>query len=325
MKVLAIVVNYRTAERTVEAVASLLDALTHLDGRVAVVDNDSQDGSRELLARTIAERGWSSRVELLCSPVNGGFGYGNNLAIRRTYDAEDAPEFFFMLNPDAVAEPDTIAALLEFMGETPDCGIAGSRIFGFDGERHVSAFRFPSPLGELEAGLKLGLATRVLRPWVVAPRPRHATGEVDWVAGASFMVRRTVFDRVGLFDEKFFLYFEEVDLSLRAKAQGLKTFYVHESRVSHEGAVATGLNDTNQPVPPYWFDSRKRFFAKHHGTTTLLAANVCFTVGFLLFRVRRRIQQKPDRDPPNLLFDFIRHNLPTLPAAPQAGAAALVQ
>ena len=128
----------------------------------------------------------------------------------------------FMLNPDAIAEPNTVTTLLSFFDRNPKAGIAGSRISGLDGAPHTSAFRCPTPLGELESGLRLGIATRVLNRWVVAPGPRTTTGSVDWVAGASFMIRRKVFEDVGLFDEEFFLYFEEIDLCARAAKAGGK-------------------------------------------------------------------------------------------------------
>jgi GT2 family glycosyltransferase len=323
MKVLGIVVNYRTADRAVRAIESLVTALEGMDGRITVVDNDSGDGSYEKLVRAVSERRWS-RVEVIKARKNGGFGYGNNVAIRRAYDIEDPPDYFFLLNPDAVADADAVAALVEFMDENPKVGIAGSRILGFDGKPHTSAFRFPSPLGELESGLKLGLATRALSRWVVAPGHRKSSGAVDWVSGASFMIRRQVFERVGLFDEAFFLYFEEIDLCRRALEHGLSTWYVHESRVQHEGGVATGVNDgTRRPLPPYWFASRRRFYAKHHGIRTLLTADLLFTVGYSLFRVRRRIQRKADVDPPGLLQDFLRHSLLPEPLERRSAAPAV--
>ena len=122
------------------------------------------------------------------------------------------------------------------------------------------------------------------------------------------MIRRKVFEDIGLFDEEFFLYFEEIDLCARAAKAGWQTWYVEESFVHHEGAVSTGMNDRSRPVPSYWFESRTRFFMKAHGSPTLVAANVLFTLGYALFRARRLIQRKPDRDPPHLLTDFIKHN-----------------
>jgi GT2 family glycosyltransferase len=315
MRVLSIIVNYRTATHAVAATESLVRALADIDGHIVVVDNDSRDGSYELLTKEVADRGWQERVEVIRAPRNGGFGYGNNLAIRRAYDSGSPPDFFFLMNPDAIAEPGAVSALADFLDDHPDVGIAGSRIYGPNGEPHTSAFRFPSPLGELEAGLKLGLATRALSRWVVAPGGRTSSGPADWVSGASFMVRRWVFEAIGLFDEDYFLYFEEIDLCARARRHGFTTYYVHESAVCHEGAIATRMSDTTRRVPPYWFASRRRFFRKNHGTATLVTANALFAMGHALWRVRRRIQRKPDRDPPRFLLDFLRHNL-ALGAAP---------
>lgn len=308
MRVLAIVVNYRTPERALDAVQSLVPGLEGL-GSVVVVENDSQDDSFAKLERGLRQRGLQEKVQLVASPKNGGFGYGNNVAIRRAYEAKSAPEFFYLLNPDAIAEPSTVARLVEFLDRSPRCGIAGTRIHGPDGVQHASAFRFPNPLGDLQSGLRLGIATRALSRWAVVPELPAKTVLVDWVSGASVMVRREVFDTIGLFDETFFLYFEETDLCLRSVRAGFQTWYVHEACVQHEGAVSTGMDTHGKRRPRYWFESRKRFFQKNYGTPTLVAANALFASGYALWRVRRRLQGKPDNDPPHLLADFLRYNL----------------
>lgn len=308
MRVLSIVVNYRTPESTLAAVRSLVPGMDGL-GRIVVVDNHSEDGSFEELSKAVRQGGLSDRVDVVASRVNGGFGYGNNVAIHRAYDSDDPPDYFYLLNPDALAEADTVRALVAFMDANPAAGIAGTRIHDMDGDQHVSAFRFPTPLGELERGLKLGVATRVLKKWVVAPERPSRTMPVDWVSGASLVLRRSVVEKIGLFDEDFFLYFEETDLCLRARRAGFETWYVHEVKVRHEGSISTGMKEQGVRVPRYWFSSRRRFFEKNYGGATLAAANALFAVGYALFRIRRRIQRKPDRDPPHLLLDFIRYNL----------------
>jgi N-acetylglucosaminyl-diphospho-decaprenol L-rhamnosyltransferase len=310
MKLLAIIVNYRTPDSTLRALASLVREIDGMDAKAIVVDNDSDDGSYERIARAVEERGFSSNVEIVRAPENGGFGYGNNFAIRRAYDAKDPPDYFFLLNPDAVVEAGALKTLVSFLDAHPEVGIAGPRISGFDGTQHVSAFRFPTPIGDLESGLKLGLATRLLARWVVAPREwPTATGPTDWVSGSSVAIRREVFETIGLFDEKFFLYFEETDLCLRAKRAGFEVYYVHEAQARHEGGLATGIYRPGARLPPYWFASRRRFFQKNYGTIALFGANALFALGYALFRIRRRIQQKPDLDPPHLLSDFLRHSL----------------
>lgn len=315
MRVQAVVVNYRTADATLAAVESLVLAMEGL-GEIVVVDNHSQDGSYEKLSEAVRKRGLVGRVEVVASPVNGGFGYGNNVAIHRAYDSGRLPDYFYLLNPDALAEKDTVRTLVDFMDATPSAGVAGTRIHNMDGTRHVSAFRFPSALGELEAGLRLGLATRILRKWVVASELPRETARVDWVSGASLMLRRTVLEKIGLFDEHFFLFFEETDLCFRAGRAGFETWYVHEAKVRHEGSISTGMKERGNRVPRFWFSSRQRFFSKNYGRRTLVVANTLFTLGYALFRVRRRIQRKPDHDPPHLLFDFVRYNL--VPVAPRA-------
>jgi len=110
------------------------------------------------------------------------------------------------------------------------------------------------------------------------PIPDQAT-EVDWVAGASILVRREVFDAIGLIDEGYFLYFEEVDFLLRAKRAGFRTFYVPTSRVIHHMGASTGVTDEKQPprrLPSYWFDSRRRYFLKNHGMAHALLADSLF-------------------------------------------------
>src|SRR2546430_1318309 len=114
MKVLAVIVNYRTPERTIEAVGSLLEALDLASARIAIVENNSGDGSHDRIARGLAERGWQQHVDLIRSPRNGGFGYGNNLAIRRAQEHGPSPDYFYFMNPDAIAEPDAVRALLAF-------------------------------------------------------------------------------------------------------------------------------------------------------------------------------------------------------------------
>jgi GT2 family glycosyltransferase len=123
------------------------------------------------------------------------------------------------------------------------------------------------------------------------------------------MLRRDVLDSVGLFDEAFFLFYEEMDLCLRAHRAGWTTWYVHESHVRHAGAVSTGLRENGRRVPPYWYASRIHYFLKNHGRRHLWGANALFALGYAAWRVRRRLQRKPDVDPPHLLVDFLRYNL----------------
>src|SRR5262249_8484299 len=155
-----------------------------------------------------------------------------------------------------------------FMKAHPEVGIAGSRLEDPDGTPQRCAFRFPSAASELEEGIRIGFVSRLLQHSVVAPPVRNEAHETDWVAGASMIVRRGVFDEIGLMDDEYFLYFEEVDFCLRARRGGWTCWYVPASRVVHLVGQASGVTDVKRPMkrrPRYWFESRSRYFRRNHG------------------------------------------------------------
>lgn len=310
MKLQVVVLNYRTPAMTLEAVAAAHRALARIpSARIDVVDNDSRDGSVAALAEGLRAAGHSpARVRLLASPTNGGFGAGNNFAIRDALSSSDPPDFVYILNSDAFPADDAIDVLLSFLEAHPDVGLAGSYIHGTDGVPHETAFRFPSFWSELESGLALGIVSRLLedKKVPILPRPEQ-TRQVDWLAGASVMIRRAVLEDVGLFDETFFLYYEETDLCRRALLAGWPTWYVVESRVAHVGSASTGMKKWRR-IPRYWLDSRAHYFRKNHGQAYLRASDVAFALGNATFRLRRRLQGKPDPHPPGFYGDFVRYN-----------------
>ena len=317
MRLLAIIVNYRTAPMTLDAVRTLLAALEDIpDAEIVVVDNDSQDGSFAALsegARTFA-RAHRTPVTVLASGRNGGFAYGVNAGIRYGLASSRVPDCFYLLNSDAFPDPNAVRELLRLLERKPKAGIVGSYVYGADGMPHQTAFRFPSPIGEFERALRLGIVSAVLQRWRIPLPVPNGDCEVDWVAGASMMIRREVIEDVGLFDERFFLYFEETDFCRRAKLCGWATFYARGSAVAHIGGASTGIKDSRSQkrMPAYWFDSRRHYFRKNHGGAYLAASDVLFALGFSLWRVRRKIQNKPDDDPPSLLADFVGHSLRAL-------------
>ena len=309
MKLLTVILNYKTPEMTLRSIESLLRELaSYPDARVAVVDNDSRDGSFEKLTAAVAENGWSDRVEVVAAEYNGGFAYGNNLVIRRALEQDDLPDYFYLLNSDAFPDDGCVKALVEFLDENQTVGIAGSYVHGPEPVPHRTAFRFHSIWSEFESTLALGVVSRLLDPWIVAPPLPTETSRVDWLAGASMLIRSQVLEDIGLLDEEFFMYYEETDLCLRARRAGWTTWYVVESAVTHIGGVSTGLKDKARPTPPFWFASRRHFFLKNHGRLALWAANVLYVLGSSLRRVRDWVQRRENADYPWHLWDFIRFN-----------------
>jgi N-acetylglucosaminyl-diphospho-decaprenol L-rhamnosyltransferase len=307
--VLVVLVNYKSARFTLRALESLVPerADPALSIRAVVVENAS--GDEELLAREIARR-FADWVTLLPSPVNGGFGAGNNLGLRLAFDSGHPPAYFHFLNPDTEVRPGAVAALVSFLEQHPQAGMAGSSYEHADGQPWPVAFRFPSPFAELESGMSLGIVSRLLAAHRVSRQMGSVAEQVDWFPGASMLVRRQVIEQIGGFDEAFFLYYEETDFCLRAQAAGWQRWYVPQSRVMHVRGQSTGvtvLNEKPRRLPRYWFESRRRYFTKNHGLGYALLADLAFLAANGLGGIKRRLRHQPST--PHLLRDFLRDSV----------------
>jgi len=308
---LTVVLNWRTPDMTLRAVEAALREMQGLNGALTVVDNASGDGSFAAISRAVAERGWDHAaipVRVIQSGRNGGFGAGNNVGIRAGLPGGQRPDYVYILNSDAFPDPGSIRALHDHLQTRAATGLAGSYIHGDDGRPHATAFRFPSIASEFETAIRFGPVSKLLKNHIVALPIPQATTRVDWLAGASLMLRQNVLDTVGLFDETFFLYFEETDLCRRAALAGFPTDYVRHSEVTHIGSVSTGMKVWRR-MPDYWFDSRLHYFTKNHGTAYAIAATAAHILGGLLWRARLLIQTKDRGDAPFFLRDLTAHAL----------------
>ena len=319
--VLTVILNWRSPAMTLEATAAALRAMEGIAGAITVVDNDSGDGSEAALRAEVAARGWD-RVRVIQSGRNGGYGAGNNVGVRAGLPEDAfggaAPDYVYTLNSDAFPAPDAIRLLVDHLEAHPEVGFAGSYIHGTDGVPHTTCFRFPSAWSELEGAARTGPITRALRRHVVPMEiPSAGVMRVDWLAGASLMMRRSVLDQVGLFDEGFFLYFEETDLLRRAALAGFPTDYVRASEVAHIGSASTGMKEWRR-IPGFWLDSRWRYFAKSHGTAGAVAATLARVAGGAIWRLRRAVAGGDPVDPPRFLRDLIVHDVRALARGPKA-------
>ena len=309
-RLLTVILNWRSAGMTLQSAEAALRALQGIEGALVIVDNDSGDGSFETLTREVAARGWDKgpqAVRVLQSGHNGGFGAGNNFGIRAGMPDGTRPDYVYLLNSDAFPDAMAIRLLLEHLEATPSTGFAGSYIHGPDGAPHHTAFRFPSIPGEFEAQARFGPISRALNRWIVAQPIPQGTARVDWLAGASLMMRQAVLDRIGLFDETFFLYFEETDLCRRAALAGWPTDYVRASEVTHIGSASTGMKTWSR-IPGFWLDSRWHYFVKNHGVGYAVAATLAALSGGAIWRLRALIQRRDRLDPPRYLRDMAAHH-----------------
>ena len=307
-----ITINYRTANLVIESLRALAPQNeARGGGQVVVVDNDSGDGSVEEISSFIQSEDWSSWVRVVPESHNGGFAFGNNIGFSQALSSLQHVDYIVLLNPDCVARPGAIEKLVTFMNEHPSAGIAGSRLENADGGIECSAHTFHSPLSELVEGARLNLLTRCLSAYEVTPPLRDEAHQCDWVSGSSMIIRRKVLEDIGLMDEGFFLYFEEVDFFQRAAKAGWQTWYVPESIVMHIEGASTGIKSTARR-PAYWYDSRRRYFVKHYGIAGLITADLLLSIGRLTFMLRRLLRlgaQGKQLDPKCFMFDLLSSDL----------------
>ena len=307
MKLFVVVLCYRVPDLTIDCLRSLSREVERVPGtRVCVCENGTGGDTPERLEQAIESNGWSSWCALTVVYPNRGFTGGNNLVIRPVLESGDPPQYVLLLNADTIVLEHALDALVQFMDDHPEVGIAGSELLSPEGTVQASPFRFPSVLTELDRGLRLGIISKWIAPRITAT----TTCRADWVSGASMILRRSMLAEIGLLDEGLYTYFDDVDICLRAQRAGWQTWYVPQSKVIHLEGAATGVAVREMKrLPAYWFEARRRCFLKNYGKLRTALADAAYLCGCALWRLRRQIQRKPDIDRPHMLADAFRHSV----------------
>lgn len=290
IEVAIIIVNYRTAQLTLDCLRSLQPEITE-EIRVVIVDNASGDGSAEQIEEAIARLGFSGWAQVLRSPFNGGFAAGNNFGIR----AVDAAAYL-LLNSDTLVQRGAIAELRAAMRARPDAGIIGPALVNGEGQHDDSAFRAPPPLAELARAANGGLVERILPHLKPALPKTQRPIEADWLGFACVLVRKEVFREVGELDERYFMYFEDIDFCRRTRAAGWKILYWPAAKVVHLLGGSSGVTAharARRRAPRYYYESRARYFASYYGRHGLLRANAYWYLGRALSLTRELVGAPP--------------------------------
>lgn len=304
MRLLVIIANYKVTDLTINCLRSLAEEIPNVPGTcVGVCENGTGNDAAQRIQHAINENGWKSWCALTAVNPNLGFTGGNNIILQPALRSTDQPKYVLLLNADTIVHRDALRLLLDFMDAHPSVGVAGSGLEFPDGAPQCSAFRFPSAWSEFESSVNLGLITRVLRRWVVTlPLSSHAC-EVDWVSGACMIIRREVFEDIGLLDQGYYTHYEDVDFCFNAGKAGWAVWYVPDSRVTHFVGQSTGLT-VKKPkrFPPYFFGARRRFFLKNYGWIGAALADAGLICGLTLWRMRV-LFGKQDWTAPHLFYD----------------------
>jgi GT2 family glycosyltransferase len=293
-KLCVIILNYATPDLTLDCANSALADIAGLDAELIVVDNASPDDSWSRISAWRDGLGASAPVRAIRSERNGGFASGNNIGIRAC-----GADFYVLLNSDTVVRRGAVAALLAALEADPEIGVAGPRIVGPGGETQVSRFRYPSPLGEFVLGVAADPFYRMLRRRVVPIAPDE-DAEHDWIGFPCVCLRKTMIDRIGLLDERYFMYFEDCDYCRRAKQDGWKIAYCPQAEVMHLHGQSSEVEDragSTKRLPRYFYASRARYFIAWYGRAGFIAANLLWQFGRALGLLRLAALRRPHAAP----------------------------
>lgn len=261
MDISIVILNYKSKNMVKECLRGIKSVGINLNYEIIVVDNASGDGIEKMLKENFPE------VKFIASPANVGFAAGNNLGIRAA-----GGRYILIMNPDIAIFRDSIETLVRYMDENKSVGLAGPKLLNPDGSVQYSACRFPgrvtplyrrTPLGRTSSG-KRELARYLMKDW-----NHEDARDVDWMLGACLIVRREAMEKVGLFDERFFLYFEDTDWCRRFWEAGWKVAYVPKSSMVHfhrrESAESSLFASLFKKTTQIHILSSIKYFLKYRG------------------------------------------------------------
>lgn len=256
VKLSIIILNHNSGSLLTDCLDSLFATELDCTHEVIVPDNASTDDSLE---RAIAK--WGSRLQVIRNTENKGFSWGNNIGVRAAHG-----EYVCLLNPDTVIHPGTFQTLLSFMDEHPKAGFCGPKVFNSDGTLQLSCRRMiPSPFDAIARALflsKMFPRSKRFARYNLTYLDRDVVQRVDASTGCCMVARRTMLDEIGLLDEGYFIYCEDVDWFQRAKNAGWEVWYVPEASIDHHHAYSTKFR-RHEAVRDF-HQSMIRFYRKHH-------------------------------------------------------------
>ncbi len=299
-----VIVNYRTCDLLQKCLQSIYESRGDFSFQVCVVDNCSQDGSCAMVGAEFPQ------VRLVESEVNGGYAYANNLGLRAFDFAqasdeklpESTPRYALLLNPDTLLPPSALQEMLNFMEAHPEAGVAGPRLVLADGSLDLACRRsFPSP--EVSFYRMVGLSrlfprSRRFGRYNLTYLDPDEMAEVDSVVGAFMLVRAEALKQVGLLDESFFMYGEDLDWAYRIKKAGWKVYYNPQVTVLHYKRAASRHS---RKADYEFYRAMRIFYRKHYAATTpfwlhwLVLGGIALRGGLAVLSSRLRFRPQSEK------------------------------
>lgn len=290
MKVSVVIVNFQTPQLTVNC----LDALDKENSKLVqfntfIVDNNSDDDSVKILEAWVKSSRHKNQHQLIAHTANNGFSSGNNIGIKLSDS-----EFILLLNSDTIVRPGVIDLLIKTLQNEPRMGIASPRLEWPDGSPQESCFRFHRPINELIRSAATGPITRLFKRYEVPLKVSDKVMYPEWTSFACVLIRRQVFEEIGLLDEGFFMYFEDVDFCKRTRDAGWNIIHNPEASVVHLGggsSLVKNKTEKKERLPRYIYESRARFYYRYYGRFGLFRANIYWHLGAIIGIFRKLIDR----------------------------------
>lgn len=266
-----IIVNYNVKEFILSLLESIRKALAEIPAEIIIVDNNSDDGSVELLRERHPD------VNLIVNEKNIGFGAANNLALSRAKG-----KFLLLINPDTIVREDTFSRMISFFETHADAGIAGCKVLNPDGSLQLACRRgFPGPWTSFTKVMGLSRLfpkSKIFARYNLTYLDENRTYEVDAVSGAFLMMRREVFETIGGFDPQFFMYGEDLDLCYRSQKAGFKVYYVHNTEIIHYKGESTKRSSIDETR--VFYDAMHLFVRKHFSSSFIVESILQLAIVF---------------------------------------------
>jgi len=232
------IVNWNTAHELHECLDSIM-AQQGIEIGITVVDNASSDDSVNMLTTT-----YLGKLTLIANSANIGFGKAHNQALRLSKS-----RYFMIINPDSkFTDPNTLSHIIEYMDTHAEIGMLGPKILNTDGSLQYSARRFPSMIAGMFRNTwldKLFPSNKFVKSYLMSDWSHDEISNVDWLSGAALVVRKEMVDKIGMLDERFFMYCEDIDWCKRAHDAGWKVVYYPLVSVLHRIGAASDKDPYN--------------------------------------------------------------------------------
>ena len=266
-----IIVNYNVKEFLQNLLHSAEKASSRISKEIIVIDNASDDGSVDIIKQKFPT------VKLVENKNNIGFGSANNQGLKIAQG-----KYILFINPDCIVSENTFDKMISFFNEHPDCGLAGCKILNSDGSLQLACRRsFPGPWTSFTkvTGLSnLFPGTRIFARYNLTYLDENRTHEVDAVSGSFMMIKRDAYEKVGGFDDQFFMYGEDLDLCYRVQKAGFKVYYVPDTQIIHYKGESTKRSNLDETK--LFYDAMHKFVKKHLSSFPIVELILRTAIGF---------------------------------------------